>query len=304
MEGGFPRPCLARAAFAAAAAAGAKLDQGSAVKLALVSDIHANLQALEATLSDIALRSVDRIVCLGDIVGYNTKPAECIALVRRLDALCVAGNHDLAVCGRIQSKGFSKTAARAVAWTHRHLAQHELNFLAGLPLKANIDGQVLAVHGALHRQSDCAIVRLDNDERRMQSFQALVADSSGARICAFGHTHQAGIYELRDGLALSRPEQEIRLRDDAYYLINPGTVGQPRGSDRRASYMVLDLAQRTVRVHRVDYDASVPLAATRKAGLAPALAAVPEPVRGAIAGGLRLLGLDRPVRQLAGLLGL
>ncbi len=274
------------------------------MRLALVSDIHANLQALEATLSDIALRAVDRIVCLGDIVGYNTKPAECIALLRRVDALCVAGNHDLAVCGRIQTKSFSNTAARAAAWTQRRLAQDDLNFLGGLPLKTNIDGEIIAVHGALHPQTDCATVRLDNDERRMQSFQALIADPSGARICAFGHTHHAGIYEFRNGHVVSRPEQQIRLRDDAYYLINPGTVGQPRGRDRRASYTVLDLAQRTASVHRVEYDASVPLAATRKAGLAPALSFFPAPVRGAIATGLRALRLDRPVRQVAAYLGL
>ena len=269
------------------------------MKLALISDIHANLEALEATLNDVVSRSVDRIVCLGDIVGYNTKPAECIALLRRLNALCVAGNHDLAVCGRMQTRNFSNTAARAVAWTQRHLAQDDLNFLGGLPFKAHIDGQVIAVHGALHPQTDCVTVPLDNDGRRMQSFQALLADSSGARICAFGHTHRAGIYEFRNGHALSRPEEQIRLRDDAYYLINPGTVGQPRGSDRRASYMVLDLAQRTVSVHRVSYDASATLAATREAGLAPAFTFVPAPVRRAIATGLRALRLYEPVRQLA-----
>ena len=92
------------------------------MKLALISDIHANLQALQATLDDIALRAVDRIVCLGDIVGYNTRPAECVALVRRADALCVAGNHDLAVCGRLQTRHFSQTAARAVENARRRPA--------------------------------------------------------------------------------------------------------------------------------------------------------------------------------------
>jgi predicted phosphodiesterase len=274
------------------------------VKLALISDIHANLEALQATLDDLALHSIDRIVCLGDIVGYNTRPAECIALIRRADALCVAGNHDLAVCGRIKTRNLNRTAARAVDWTQRRLAQADLQFLAGVPLKANIDGQVIAVHGALHPQTECATMRLDTDARRMQSFQALVADPSGARICAFGHTHHAGIYEFRHGRVVSRPEREIRLLDDAYYLINPGSVGQQRTRDLRASYMVLDLSQRTVRLHRVDYDVSVPLAATRQAGLAPVFSFIPAPLRGAIAAALRVFGLDRPVRQVAGLLGL
>ncbi len=274
------------------------------MKLALISDIHANLEALQATLADIATRPVDRIVCLGDIVGYNTKPAECVALIRRVDALCVAGNHDLAVCGRITTKTFSRTAARAVAWTRERLTREDLRFLAGLQLKSNVDHRLLAVHGALHPQTDCATVRLDNDERRMQSFHALAADSSGARICAFGHTHHAGIFELRHGRAAERHEEHIRLRDDAYYLINPGTVGQPRVGNNWASYMTVDLAQRSVSLHRVAYDASVPLAATRKAGLAPAFSFVAAPVRGAITTGLRAAGLDRPVRQFAAYLGL
>lgn len=274
------------------------------MKLALISDIHANLEALEATLADMASRQVDRIVCLGDIVGYNTRPAECIALLRRLDALCVAGNHDLAVCGRIQSRNFGSTAARAVAWTQRRLARDDVNFLSGLPLKAVIGREVIAVHGALHPQTECATVRLDNDARRTRSFQALIADPSGARVCAFGHTHHPAIYELRNGRLLSRPEQTIRLRDDAYYLVNPGTVGQPRTRDRRASYMIVDLAERALSLHRVGYDDSVPFAATRRAGLAPAFSFVPAPVRGACTATLRLLGLDRPIRQFAGLLGL
>jgi predicted phosphodiesterase len=274
------------------------------VKLALISDIHANLPALQAVLDDIVAAGADRIVCLGDIVGYNTQPAECVAAIRRFKAFCVAGNHDLAVCGRITTKSFSGAAARAVAWTQRCLGRDDLNFLAGLPLKARIGGKVIAVHGALHPQSDCATVRLDSDQRRLQSFQALMADPSGARICAFGHTHRVGIYEFYKGSVATLPGTEISLRDDAYYLINPGTVGEPRERDRRASYIVVDLARRTVSVHRVGYDLSAALAATRKAGLAPALSFIPAPVRVSLATGLRTLRLDRPVRQFAGLLGL
>jgi predicted phosphodiesterase len=277
------------------------------VRLALISDIHANLEALQATLADIAARGADRIVCLGDIVGYNANPAECIALIRAATALCVAGNHDLAVCGRMPTKNFPATAARAIAWTHRHLSWDDVLFLAGLPLKAYVEGGLVAVHGALHPQTECATVRLDSDERRLESFYALIADPSRARICAFGHTHQVGVYEFRgDGSAAGalQGEQTIKLRDDAYYLINPGSVGQPRSRDKRASYMVLDLAQRTVTVHRVSYDAAAAWAATRQAGLAPALAFVPRALRGAISGGLRALRFDRPIRDLAAYLGL
>jgi predicted phosphodiesterase len=236
------------------------------MRLALVSDIHANLAALEATLADIARRSVDRIVCLGDLVGYNKEPAECIALLRSAECVCVAGNHDLAVCGRITTRGFSRTAARGVAWTRRQLAQPDLDFLARLPRKTVVGDAVVAVHGALHPEIGCESVRLDNDERRLQSFIALMAHPSGARICAFGHTHRTGVYEWRNDRVATHPaESELQLRDDAYYLINPGTVGEPRLRDRRASYMVLDLERGTVIVRHVDYAA----AAARQGRLAP-----------------------------------
>ena len=274
------------------------------MRLALISDIHANLEALEATFYDIAERSIDRIVCLGDIVGYNAKPAECIALIRDANALCVAGNHDLAVCGRMPTKHFPAIAARAVTWTQRRLSWRDLQFLAGLPLKAHVGGGLVAVHGALHPQTRCATVRLDSDEKRLLSFQALIADPSGARYCAFGHTHEVGIHEFRGGAAAPARDQTTKLRDDAYYLINPGSVGQPRSADQRASYIVLDLAQREAQVHRIAYDRAATLAATRQAGLAPALSFVSGPLRGAIGGGLRALHLDRSIRGLAAYLGL
>ena len=277
------------------------------MRLALVSDIHANLEALRATLADIATHEVDRIVCLGDIVGYNANPAECIALIRAANALCVAGNHDLAVCGRMPTRYFPANAARAIEWTQRRLSWRDLQFLAGLPLKAYVGGELVAVHGALHPQTHCATVRLDTDEKRLRSFQALIADRSGARIGAFGHTHQIGIYALRPGSAGgidARGDQTTALRDDAFYLLNPGSVGQPRSKDTRASYMIVDLALRTVTVHHVTYDTEAALAATRHAGLLPALSFVSGPLRGAIGGGLRALHLDRSVRGLAAYLGL
>jgi predicted phosphodiesterase len=249
------------------------------VKLALISEVHANLEALTATLDDIAQQRADRIACLGDIVGYNTDPSECIALLRKVGALCVAGNHDRAVCGQITTETFSKTAARAAAWTHRRLTSADFEFLSELPSKAEIAGGVIAVHGALHPQTGCESVRLDTDERRARSFAALMAHPSGARICAFGHTHQLAVYELRDGEAAPRTGDDVALRDDAYYLINPGSVGAPPVTDPRATYMLLDLAHRTVAVRRVAYDTAAVLAKTRAAGLAPLRSYLPPSIR-------------------------
>jgi predicted phosphodiesterase len=252
---------------------------------------------LQATLDDIAAHAVDRIVCLGDIVGYNTRPRECIALLRDAGAICVAGNHDRAVAGQISTETFSWAGARAVAWTRRHLRADDIAFLAALPLKANIDNKLLAVHGALHLDAGCETARLDTDARIALSMAALISHPSGARICAFGHTRELAIYERRSGKTVLLPDDDIELRRDSYYLINPGAVGEPRGTDWRATYMLLDLAQRTLSVQRVDYDAKIPFVATDEAGLAPGGAFLPAPLRNAIGKGLgAVLGRKRDGR--------
>jgi len=239
------------------------------VRLALISDVHANLAALDATILDIAGQSVDCIVCLGDVVGYNGQPAECVRRIREAGAICVAGNHDLAVCGLIGTKDFPPAAASSVAWTRTQLAEDDLNFLRGLPRTIDIGDELVAVHGALHPERNRESVRLDNDWRRLLTFQALVKHPSGASICAYGHTHHARIYESRSGFPAKLTETEVRLREDAYYLINPGTVGEPRTDDRRASYMVLDLARRILTLRHVEYEAGIPFIAAREANLAP-----------------------------------
>ena len=241
------------------------------MRLALISDIHANLEALVATFYDIAECSIDRIVCLGDIVGYNSDAAACIALIRGTDCICVAGNHDLAVCGRITTRKFSSPAARAVARTRQQLSADDLDFLAGLPLKANIGNRVIAVHGALHPETGCESVRLDTDKRRRASFEALMIHPSGARICAYGHTHRAGVYEMRPDRVALHAAPHVSLRDDAYYLINPGTVGEPRSAERRATYTILDLERRTMTTRYVDYQTSADFVASHKPGLASRL---------------------------------
>ncbi len=247
------------------------------MKLAILSDIHANLEALQATLRQISGQAVDRILCLGDIVGCNANPTECIALLRQFGPFCIAGNHDRAVCGQITTDGFSGAAARAVAWTRRRLSADDLDFLAALPLQLSLQQHLVAVHGALHPDTGCEFVRLDSDEKRRLSFEALAAHPSGARLCAFGHTHHLGIFQLQGGRVQAQMGDEVYLRDDAYYLINPGTVGQPLIADRRATYVILDSARQVVTIHRAEYDASIPLAKSRSAGLLPRFSSLPLP---------------------------
>ena len=274
---------------------------GDAMRIAILSDIHANLEALQAVASAIAEEQVDRVVCLGDIVGYNADPDACVDLLFRLDPAVVAGNHDRAVTGQITTEGFSRTAARAVAWTRARLPAETLDFLAGLPLRATIGGELVAVHGALHPETGCETVRLDTDERRRLSFEALAAHPSGIRVCAFGHTHRLGIYESSDGAMRSLGgDGEVPLRGDALYLVNPGTVGQPRTADRRATYLVLDTDRRSVAPRSVPYDAAAALRKARAAGLLPRFSFVPAPVRASLKRGVAALGLERAMARLDG----
>lgn len=267
------------------------------MRLALVADVHANLEALEAVLEAIGRDDVDRLVCLGDIVGYNADPAPCLALVRRHDPICVAGNHDRAVTGQITTDGFDRTAARAVAWTRARLSADDLALLAAMPLRARLGDGLVAVHGAWHPESGCETVRLDTDERRRLSFRALAADPSGVRLCAFGHTHRVGVYELRGEAMVSHSGDEVSLEGSSLYLINPGTVGEPRTADRRATYMVLDTARRTLSLRRVGYDVSAALRKTRRAGLLPRFAFLPAPVRASLKRGARAIGVARAIRR-------
>ncbi|MCW2243938.1 metallophosphoesterase family protein [Azospirillum canadense] len=269
------------------------------MRLGILSDIHANVEALRAALADMESAGVERIVCLGDIVGYNTDPSACIALLREAGALCIAGNHDRAVTRQIPTDGFSVRAIRAVAWTRKRLSAEEIAWLAALPLKAAVDDQLVVVHGALHVDQGCELVRLNSDDRLRQSAQALLEHPSGARVCAFGHTHRLGVHEYRDGELWKHDRDEVRLRDGSVYLLNPGTVGEPRTAERRATYIVFDTEQRMVSVRRVPYDDAAAFTKTRKAGIEPRrLLAIPAPIRSTLQEGLRRVGIYEMVRRV------
>jgi predicted phosphodiesterase len=268
------------------------------MRLGLISDIHGNLEALQATLGDLDSAGIDRLVCLGDVAGYNTDVEECVGLLRQRDPIWVAGNHDRGVTGHLPPSGFNSTAARAIGWTQARLSDPAMATLRALPLKAAAGSDLVAVHGALHPEIGCELVRLNNDEKRRLSFAALQCHPSGARICAHGHTHQVGVYEMRDGAMRDRTADEVTLRDDAYYIINPGTVGEPRNSEVRATAMILDTDRRTISVRRVPYDRSRTWAKTRRAGLAPRYWFLPTPMRNAIRSATRAVRLHSTLKRL------
>ena len=237
------------------------------MKFALISDVHSNAPALGAVLDAIAAQKVDRIVCLGDVAGYHTQLAACVRLLQQVGALCVAGNHDRAAIGVMTAPGFSPHAQRAIAWTQERLQEATRDFLAALPLKRAIDGALVAVHGALHPEVGCEWVRLDDDAKRALSFDALAAHPCGAQVCAFGHTHRPGVWERWAGEIRFVGCDTVTLAADALYLVNPGSVGESRDDDPRASFALFDSQGRSIAFHRVMYDRSSVLAQTREAGL-------------------------------------
>lgn len=241
------------------------------MRYAVLSDVHANLEALRAVLSAVDELGISEIVCLGDIVGYHANPNECVALVRERGGRCVFGNHDRAATGDKDPIHFGAVGRAAVRWTRAVLEEESVDFLRRLPLTLELPlgdgaGPVLCVHGALH-PSPNEDLHLSTPARIGASFARLTSGAFGARICLFGHTHRAAAYEHRDGGWSALGATAVDLDPHAHYLVNPGSVGQPRDGDARASFLVLDGERRRVEFHRVSYDVEACMAKARRAGL-------------------------------------
>jgi len=228
------------------------------MRLAVLSDIHSNLTALEAVLADIP--DVDQIWCLGDTVGYGPEPNEVIALLRDRDARAVLGNHDGAALGSVDITWFNPDAAAAIIWTAGVLTDDSLGYLAGLQT-IETDGDLTAVHGSPRDPIWEYIVSPGVALANMAAFST--------RWCLFGHTHLPVIYaEEGSGMTGLPPVVgEIQPLPDGRALINPGSVGQPRDGNRDASYLVLDLDAHTAEFRRVAYDIAQTQARMRKVGL-------------------------------------
>jgi predicted phosphodiesterase len=217
------------------------------MKIAIVSDIHANLQAWRAVLLDIRSLKADLIICLGDVVGYGPEPAEVVASVWANVNYCLLGNHDAAVCGKIEAGDFSETAARSLAWTKTRVGPKAINFLSLLPLTISAGG-FRCSHGEFSVPARFNYVFEPEDAA--PSWEAV-----SERLLFVGHTHQAGIFVIGQSRLPHRiTPRDFALEDDKRYLINVGSVGQPRGSDPRASYCLYDVAAATVYWRRTPFD--------------------------------------------------
>ncbi|HNQ35448.1 MAG TPA: metallophosphoesterase family protein [bacterium] len=233
--------------------------------LVLLADIHANLEALHAVLRATEAEAADYF-CLGDAVGYGANPAECLKLLRDSGVPLVAGNHDRAVRHPGLTSIFTPEARQAVFWTIEHLFPADRDQLDGLPGTVARDGLRFVHAGPLEPETWPYLVE---EAELTANLRALAP----GEICFFGHTHRPGLYEWRAGRFAARSlEGTVRLDPGASYLVNPGSVGQPRDGDPRAAYLVFDPAARTVRLERVSYDVAAAQEKILRAGLPEALA--------------------------------
>jgi diadenosine tetraphosphatase ApaH/serine/threonine PP2A family protein phosphatase len=222
------------------------------VKRALISDIHSNLEALEAVLADIQQQGVSEVYCLGDIVGYGPNPGECVDLVAQCSA-CLLGNHDQGAL--FDPEGFNIGAERAIFWTRQQLENgngagvtrlERWNFLAGLP-RTRQEGEFLFVHGSARDPLNEYVFPEDGCKRRKrEKIFALMSHYAFQ-----GHTHVPGIFtENCNFISLDEINSEYRLSAEKL-MVNVGSVGQPRDGDPRACYAIVD--DTIVRFRRVEY---------------------------------------------------
>jgi diadenosine tetraphosphatase ApaH/serine/threonine PP2A family protein phosphatase len=241
-----------------------------ALRVAVITDIHANLPALEAVLAAVDGTAMDEIWCLGDVVGYGAEPDECADLVRERCDLCLVGNHDLAVLGALDIAAFSEAAAAAVTWTRENVSARTLEMLR--ELKPAGERQGVALFHASPRDPVWEYV--------LSAEQAdACLDAQPARIALIGHSH-VSLFFVRP--AADEHSGEIRgaqASDDTLldletgaWLINPGSVGQPRDGDPRSAWLELDTWEQTARFHRVAYDVERAAASISAAGLPRRLA--------------------------------
>ena len=235
------------------------------MQVAIVSDIHGNRHAFEAVLDDVDSAGADQIWCLGDLVGYGAEPDMCVELALARCEVMLAGNHDLAVTGGLSTEEFSPSAAAAADWTRETISQRNLEALRALPPE-NLEREV----GLFHASPRDPIW-----EYVLSTLQAeLCLDAQRHRICVVGHSHVALAF-VRKGEGVAGTACPDGSRADlgaGEWIINPGSVGQPRDGDPHAAWMLLDLEAWTASWRRVAYDIAGAQAAIRAAGLPDALA--------------------------------
>jgi diadenosine tetraphosphatase ApaH/serine/threonine PP2A family protein phosphatase len=221
------------------------------MRSAVLADIHSNLEAFQAVLKDLDTRGgADEIWCLGDVVGYGPDPGECLRLLRRHPGAGVAGNHDWAAIGQLDTSSFNPEAAAACQWTAEALQKDDADYLAGLPLTLR-RGDFTLVHGSPREPIWEYVLSTQVARANFSCFDS--------RFCLIGHSHSPLLFELdaQGSCRLHQLPGQLSLRTGSRLIINCGSVGQPRDGDPRASYAIIDTEQETLRHCRVVYDYKV-----------------------------------------------
>ncbi len=215
------------------------------MKIAIFGDIHANLEALEAVMEDADGQGCTQFACIGDIVGYNANPRECLALVRELDCPVVKGNHDEEASSDTDITGLNPLARSALEWTREALDEEDKSWLRELRMLRQVRDFTI-VHATLDSPSNWAYV--------MNKFDAMASFSyQFTRLCFFGHTHAPRIY-IKDSRVSTHDDLSCQFDSLHKYFINVGSVGQPRDGDWRSSYAVFDADAGRVDIRRIEYD--------------------------------------------------
>jgi diadenosine tetraphosphatase ApaH/serine/threonine PP2A family protein phosphatase len=233
------------------------------MRFAIFSDLHSNLEATEAVLADAREQECTDFVCLGDIVGYNANPNECLEMVRKFDCPVVKGNHDEQASLEESSRDFNALAERAINWTRAQLAEQDKKWLRDLPLTRQVEDFTI-VHATLDRPNRWGYVFNVPDAAASFVHQATT-------VCFFGHTHVAGMF-VRDEEVKRLNTEQVTIEATKKYFINTGSVGQPRDGDWRAAYCIYDLEKSLVEQRRVKYDLATAQEKIVKAGLPKLLA--------------------------------
>jgi predicted phosphodiesterase len=216
------------------------------MRYAILSDIHSNLDALEAVMTDIGAQNINQILCAGDIVGYGAAPEQCLDVIRTLKITTVAGNHDQAVSGALDPMYFREEGKKAIVWTQVQISKDNLQFLKQLDLSYKNDDLIL-VHGSLEEPD--RFFYLFDITNAMATFEMM-----DRKVCFVGHTHIPQIFVKQDHRAYLAEKLDIPVEKGCKYIVNVGSVGQPRDQLPLASYCIYDKDEKTVQIRRVPYD--------------------------------------------------
>jgi predicted phosphodiesterase len=233
------------------------------MKYAIIADIHANLEAFQVILADIEAQKCTHVACLGDVVGYNANPKECLDVVRAMNIPCVKGNHDEYCSSDEVLEGFNPHAAEAVMWTRKQLNDDDKKWLRELKYVRLVSNFTI-VHATL-----------DGPQRWGYVFDKLAAAASftyqNTPVCFFGHTHVPVAF-IRDAQIRGGTYSKFKIEPGRKYFLNVGAVGQPRDSNPKASYVIYDMDDSSIELRRLDYDIATAQKKIIDAGLPPRLA--------------------------------